>query len=119
VIATASPEGLGFHSLLGPGTRSRQQMLANPRAKVHWANVVYSPNLHREQVRALYGDAVVFCRTWPELLALLERKHGRSARVCVFPCGAIQEGVSARKSLRTRLQGARRTLRRLLRGRRQ
>jgi hypothetical protein len=119
VIATASSEGLGHHSLLGPGTELRRRMLDNPRSKVHWADVVYSPNLSHEDVRGLYGDRAAFCQSWPEVIALLEKKHGRSARVTVFPCGALQEGVPVRKSLRSRLRRAARHMsRRLLRGQR-
>jgi hypothetical protein len=119
LIATASSEGVGHHSLLGPGTELRRQMLDNPRAKVHWADVVYSPNLGREDVRGLYGERAAFCRTWPQVIALLEKRHGRSARVTVFPCGAIREGVPAGKSLRSRLHRAARYIsRRLLRGQR-
>jgi hypothetical protein len=114
VVATASSEGLGFHSLLGPGTALRRRMLDNPRAKVHWADVVFSPNLCREDVRGLYGDEAAFCQTWPEVIARLEEKHGRSARVTVFPCGAIQEGIPPKPSLRQRLRTAAKRLRRRL-----
>jgi hypothetical protein len=103
VIATASPEGLGAHSLLGPGTDLRRQMLENPRAKIHWADVVYSPNLRHEDVRELYGDSVAFCQTWPQLIERLKARHGRSAKVCVFPCGAMQEGAPPKPSLARRI----------------
>jgi nickel-dependent lactate racemase len=90
VIATASPEGLGYHSLMGPGTQLRLKQLADQEGRLSWAGIVFSPNLHREDVRVMYGDAVRFCKTWPEVLAILESKYGSSARVCVFPTGAMQ-----------------------------
>jgi nickel-dependent lactate racemase len=93
VIATASPEGLGFHSLMGPGTRLRLRALAAQEGPQGGAHVVFSPNLHREDVRAMWGDSVEFCRTWTELLSLLEDVHGPEAKVCVYPCGAMQYGV--------------------------
>ena len=90
VIATASPEGLGYHSLMGPGTQLRLKQLADQAGKLQWAGILFSPNLHAEDVRAMYGDAVAFCKTWEQVLAILEARHGASARVCVFPTGAMQ-----------------------------
>lgn len=94
VIVTASSEGLGFHSVLGPGTLLRQRRLSGgtgsrpgyPGSRV----VVFSPNLSRYDVRGMFGREAVFCRTWPEVIDQLERHCGAKARVCVFPCGAMQ-----------------------------
>jgi nickel-dependent lactate racemase len=95
VIATASPEGLGYHSLMGPGTQLRLRQLAAQEGKVKWAGILFSPNLHPADTRAMYGKQIQFCRAWPEVLAILENKHGTSARVCVFPTGAMQYTQSA------------------------
>ncbi len=75
---------------MGPGTQLRLRQLAAQEGKIKWAGIVFSPNLHREDVRAMYGDAVQFCKTWPEVIAILEAQYGSSARVCVFPTGAMQ-----------------------------
>jgi hypothetical protein len=93
VIATASPEGLGYHSLMGPGTQLRQRALEAQPGPHGGAHVVYSPNLHREDVRAMWGDTVEHCRTWDALLSLLKAIHGDGVRVCVYPHGAMQYGV--------------------------
>jgi nickel-dependent lactate racemase len=90
VIATASPEGLGYHSLMGPGTQLRLQQLAAQEGKVHWAGILFSPNLHPVDARAMYGERIQFCQTWSEVRMILEEKHGAAARVCVFPAGAMQ-----------------------------
>ena len=96
-IATASPEGLGYHSLMGPGTLLRTRAQAAPRSggrAIQEVDILFSPNLNQHDVRALYGEDVQFCQAWPEVIALLERKHGPSARVCVFPCGAMQHALA-------------------------
>jgi hypothetical protein len=38
----------------------------------------------------MYGEQIQFCQTWPDVLAILENKYGSSARICVFPTGAMQ-----------------------------
>ena len=93
VIATASPEGLGFHSVLGPGTLLR----GTPRggfAPGRYGQICYAPKMNAHDVRALYGDSVAHCRTWPEVIARLTERHGASPRVAIFPYGALQYGVA-------------------------
>jgi len=96
VITTASPEGLGFHSVMGPGTtfkllaRSGVGGSVSPIPQVR--QITFSPNLNRYDARAMFGEEMLFCRTWPEVIVILEREYGESARVCVFPYGAIQYG---------------------------
>jgi hypothetical protein len=90
VIAAASPEGLGYHSLLGPGTQLRLSQLAVPEGQINWADILFSPNLHPADARALLGEKMQFYQAWPDVVTFLERKHGASARVCVFPTGAMQ-----------------------------
>jgi len=97
VLTAACPEGLGFHSVMGPGTlfrirgtRSgtggRERPVATPR------RIIFSPNMSKHEVRAQFGESALFCKTWPETLALLQQHHGDGAKVAVFPCGAIQYG---------------------------
>ena len=38
----------------------------------------------------MYGEQIQFCQTWQDVLAILEKKYGASATVCVFPTGAMQ-----------------------------
>ena len=95
VIASACSEGLGFHSVMMPGTwfRTRGRSGVGGRVRrVQVREVVFSPNLNKYDVRAQYGEQTIFCKTWPEVLGVLEQAHGGSARACVFPCGAIQHG---------------------------
>ena len=53
---------------------------------------IFSPGLNRYDVDDQWKgrEQIQFCKTWADLIAALERKHGTSARVCVFPCGSIQ-----------------------------
>jgi hypothetical protein len=96
VLTAACPEGLGFHSVMGPGTlfklRGRSTTGGREREAGKVKRIVVSPNLNKYDVRAQFGEEVVFCRTWEQARALLEADHGPQARVCVFPCGAIQYG---------------------------
>ena len=94
VIAAGCPEGLGYHSVMGPGTLFRMRGSRSGAGGVvrqtKALDIVFSPGLNRHDVRAQIGAHVQFCKTWPEVIATLERKHGATAKVCVFPCGSIQ-----------------------------
>jgi len=98
VIATASPEGFGYHSVMGPGTLFRTRGLSgvggSGRRVKKDVGFVFSPNLNKYDVRALYGESVRSCSAWPELIDLLKQKHGSSAKVCVFPFGAMQHAIA-------------------------
>ena len=87
VIASASPEGLGWHSVLGPGTA-----LAGNPSPPRQRTIIFSPGCNKWDVLTKYGDAVCFCKTWPEVLSELQKMHGEKTHAAVFPCGALQYG---------------------------
>jgi nickel-dependent lactate racemase len=100
VVMGACPEGLGYHSVMGPGTlfrmrggRSGSGGTARQNRRIDF---IFSPGMNRYDVQAQFGRRadvgldLQFCKTWAELMEALERKHGASAKVGVFPCGAIQ-----------------------------
>ena len=83
VIIAAGSEGLGTHSLFGPGMR-----LEAPRpTRVKGRDLVFwCPGIERGEIDREY---VVF-RTWDETVAWLEAKHGAGATAAVFPCATAQ-----------------------------
>ncbi len=85
VIATASPEGMGFHSVFGPGAELR----GKPTPQ-RWRTIIFSPNLNKWDVLLLYGEHAAFCRTWDEVIEELEKHHGKDLKAAVFPYGAMQ-----------------------------
>jgi lactate racemase len=98
VITAACPEGLGFHSVLGPGTllRERSRPPASGRRVTRppeRSRIIFSPNLNKYDVRNQFGEDALLCKTWPEVLQTLQARHGNQAKVSVFPCGSIQYGV--------------------------
>ncbi|MDP6780064.1 MAG: lactate racemase domain-containing protein [Candidatus Latescibacteria bacterium] len=87
VIATASPEGFGWHTVNGPGAG-----LALTPSPPHPRAVIFSPNVNRHDVDARFGSETVLCRTWDEVIDTLVARHGDRPRVAVFPCAALQYG---------------------------
>ena len=85
VIASACPEGLGWHSVLGPGTALRGEPRA-PRRRTF----LFSPGVNEYDCQALYGDQVSLFRRWDELVERLTAIHGSKAKAAVFPAGALQ-----------------------------
>lgn len=90
VMCSASPEGLGWHSVLGPGTALRGKP-GRPARRT----LLFSPNINKWDAASLFGEGVVFCKTWEAVLNELEKHHGAGAKVSVFPAGALQRAADA------------------------
>jgi nickel-dependent lactate racemase len=100
VITAGCPEGLGYHSVMGPGTlfrmAGRRSGTGGTVRQARGLDFIFSPGLNRHDVQAQFGNRadigprLQFCKTWDALIEALERKHGVAARVCVLPCGSIQ-----------------------------
>jgi len=92
VIATASSDGLGFHSLADRGMRlyrmvDRRKAVADilRGRKV----IVFSPNCSRADLLERYPDQVIIRNTWKDVLE--ELKDGSAAQsVTIFPNGSLQ-----------------------------
>ncbi|MBS12261.1 MAG: hypothetical protein CME19_11745 [Gemmatimonadetes bacterium] len=85
VLSTASPEGMGFHSVFGAGAELRAK--PSPQG---WRTIIFSPNLNKWDVMLMYGEHATFCKTWEDVLAELHKQHGDDSKVAVFPYGSIQ-----------------------------
>jgi hypothetical protein len=92
VIATASSDGLGFHSLADRGMRlyapvCRRKSVSDifGKRKV----VVFSPNCSRADLLERYPEQVIIRNTWKDVLE--ELKDGSSGQsVAIFPNGSLQ-----------------------------
>ncbi len=90
VVATAASEGIGFHSLAGPGMRLASQ--ASPREAVAPRNLMfYSPGANRGDLPdAAASEGVEIYQDWQPVVAQLLAVHGDRARAVVFPCAPVQ-----------------------------
>jgi nickel-dependent lactate racemase len=87
VVALEAREGLGSHALFGPG----MPLDAKRPPRVRERDIVFfAPGLEKRDLPAIIRDETRLFRTWEETMAWLEAKHGRSARVAVFPCATMQ-----------------------------
>jgi lactate racemase len=101
VTVSACSEGAGYHLVMGPGTFFRQRTRASVGAamtggkakEIQARNILFAPGVNAREVRVLYEDQYLFCKTWEEVRATLEERHGASARICVFPYGALQHAA--------------------------
>jgi nickel-dependent lactate racemase len=101
VTVSACPEGAGYHLVMGPGTVFRQRMRQHAGAALTGSvakelaarNILFAPGINAHEARLLYDDQYLFCKTWGEVRAALEDRYGDTARVGVFPYGALQHAA--------------------------
>lgn len=91
VIATASSEGVGFHSLNAPGTRQFAPNTFHRHASGPLPLIIYSPNLNKAGVQGYYPDiSPPVCNTWDQVIETLQRVYHRPLQTVVFPAASMQ-----------------------------
>jgi nickel-dependent lactate racemase len=89
VLATASTEGRGYHSLHGRGMPL--EMALDIERTFHGRELlVFSPNISEPDIKAAYHEPARLFRTWSNLVKALRRRYGKSCRVGIFPYGPLQ-----------------------------
>ncbi|MCS6860922.1 MAG: lactate racemase domain-containing protein, partial [Abditibacteriales bacterium] len=93
VLACASSEGAGYHSLYGPEMRlgASRGSMKHPFGNRHF--IIFSPNINQFDLNPATRADAVLCRTWAAVVAELRKRHGTGTKVAVFPCAAIQLAV--------------------------
>jgi len=89
VMTSACPEGAGVHLLEGPGMRG-YVAYDQHRDFGGFDLIIYSPNLAGPEARQIYPRGTLLFNHWPEVIEELQRRHGQSASVTVFPCASLQ-----------------------------
>ena len=92
VVALEGGEGLGFHSLFGPGMR-----LAAPHAtRLRGRELAFfAPCVEPGSLPDAVRDGTRLFRSWEETRAWLAARHGDAASVAVFPCATLQLAEAA------------------------
>jgi nickel-dependent lactate racemase len=86
VVVVSGAEGLGTHSLFGPGMK-----LATTRpTRVKGRDLIFFAPKTDPGTLAPSMDGTILLRTWEETLEWLRRKHGDEASVAVYPCATMQ-----------------------------
>jgi len=92
VIATASSDGLGFHSLVDVGMRLHQQVDQVKEAADIFRSrkvIVFSPNCSPSDLYTRYPKNVMIRNRWEEILEEL-KEGGLGQTVAIFPNGSLQ-----------------------------
>lgn len=89
VLTTASPEGRGYHSLHGRGMPLEMALDVEKTFRGREL-LIFSPDIVEQDVKVAYHEPVRLYRRWSKLVKALRRKHGRTCRVGIFPCGPLQ-----------------------------
>lgn len=91
VVATASSEGPGFHSLAGPGMRLDVSVRNFAESVAPCDLVVFAPGIKPSDLpgTGLPGHPILLS-SWELVEEFLAKKHGPAAKVGVFPCASMQ-----------------------------
>ena len=86
VVVVSGEEGLGSHSLFGPGMR----LAASRPTRIRGRDVIFFAPRTTAGMLPATMDGTVLLASWAETVAWLERKHGPRASVAVYPCATMQ-----------------------------
>ena len=86
VVVVSGEEGLGSHSLFGPG----MPLAASRPTRIRGRDVIFFAPRTTSGMLPPTMDGTVLLPSWAETVAWLERKHGSRARVAVYPCATMQ-----------------------------
>ncbi len=92
VIASASSEGLGFHSLVDRGMRLYRGVDLKAEVQAIFQDrqlIVLSPTCSRADLLERYPEGTLLCHRWDEVLTHLQARPGAQS-VSVFPNGSLQ-----------------------------
>jgi nickel-dependent lactate racemase len=93
VIASASSEGLGVHSLSDRGMRLYRMVDHKAEVKAIFQDrqvIVLSPTCSRADLLERYPARTLLCHSWDDVLTHLQHGSG-SQSVSVFPNGSLQQ----------------------------
>ncbi|MBD3230378.1 MAG: DUF2088 domain-containing protein [Candidatus Lokiarchaeota archaeon] len=89
IFLTASPEGRGYHSLLG---EKGSKLYKNWGNHIIWKAAInkrkfgiFSPNLTKYDVNHFFPKTTIFHRNFDEMIKTLEEIYGDSPRAVLFP----------------------------------
>ena len=86
VVVVSGAEGLGSHSLFGPGMK----LAVKRPTRVKGRDLIFFAPSTDPGTLPLTMEGTVLLPTWADTIAWLERKHGAAAAVSVFPCATLQ-----------------------------
>ncbi len=96
VVTAACPDGEGLHYLASHGMSDPAWTDEGSMEGRHL--VVHSPNVSEWDVRRHFPPSVDLCRTWSQVLAVLETRHGPVASATVYPYACLHADESRKGS---------------------
>ena len=90
VIITACPEGRGFHSLCGHGTRLAPSREIFGELFKGRTGIIFSPNLSRADVYTYCPESIFLFHKWEDVISLIREKEKGTKNVAIFPTAPLQ-----------------------------
>jgi nickel-dependent lactate racemase len=86
VVVVSGAEGLGSHSLFGPGMK----LAVKRPTRVKGRDLIFFAPQTETGTLPTTMEGTVLLHTWADTLEWLGRKHGAAASVSVYPCATMQ-----------------------------
>jgi len=90
IVTTACPEGRGFHSLLGHGTRLAPRKEDFGALFQGRTGIIFSPNLNKYDVYHYFPDNIFLFNQWDNVIRFITEKNKDISRIAVFPTTPLQ-----------------------------
>ncbi|UCG07154.1 MAG: DUF2088 domain-containing protein [Desulfobacterales bacterium] len=89
VIVSRCSNGLGHHSLFGPGMRLYRKPIQRSLLKGRDL-IFFSSNIQQAEFNTMFWSGYKFVNKWASLLSLLKERFQGVREVMVFPCAPLQ-----------------------------
>jgi nickel-dependent lactate racemase len=93
VLMTAASHGRGSHGIFAPGGK----LYRKPMRK-RWLGerdlLIFSPGVSKQECSSIFWEGYRFCPSWDDVLINLRGSFEAGCKVGVFPCAAVQLGVT-------------------------
>lgn len=89
IIISRSSNGLGHHSLFGPGMRLYRKPIKRRFLKDREL-IIYSPNVNQAEFETIFWDGYTFATQWQDVLENLYKRFPQKCRVAILPTAPFQ-----------------------------
>lgn len=89
IVTTSCSNGLGYHSLFGPGMRLYRKPIKR-RLLGNCDLIVFAPNINKAEFKTIFWEDYMFADNWETVLLNLQQRFPGKASVSILPTAPLQ-----------------------------